>query len=89
MPGALWALALLCAAPSAHAQRSAGSTAPPQIREIRFEGDSTIGDGELRNVIRSKESAGGVARFFYRLTGGHIGAPAEFYEPEQFEEDKR
>ena len=81
--------AALLPGPSARAQGGDAAQLPPEVRAIDFTGDSTFGEGVLRTVIRSKESAGAIPRFFHGITGGHIGAPAEYFDAEQFDEDKR
>jgi len=58
-----------------------------QIDEIAFHGNTSFGEDVLKSVISTRESPGGLTRFFHSIWG-KLGAPPEYFNEPLFEEDK-
>ncbi len=60
-----------------------------EVRSIVFKGNAAFGDDVLRELIRTKQSPGGLSQFFYRTFGEMLGSKPEYFDPATFDDDQR
>jgi outer membrane protein insertion porin family len=85
----LWT-SLVCASPRAWAlpQAPGGETEALEITHIEFRGNASFSEGELKDVLKLKESPSSVSKFFYRTFGEKLGSKPEYFDPDAYAEDQ-
>jgi outer membrane protein insertion porin family len=58
-----------------------------EIGRIEFHGNETIDDDRLRDAIESRETPGGLSKWFYRTFKEKIGSAPAYFDPTTFEHD--
>jgi len=58
-----------------------------EVEELLFRGNSSFDKDLLTDIIRTKETPGGVSQFFYRTLGDKFGGKPEYFDPVTSDED--
>ena len=55
--------------------------------KIEFKGNTAFGDGDLKEVMHSKETSSGFSQFLFRTFGEKLGSKPEYFDPITFDDD--
>src|SRR5512143_1649043 len=84
LPASLCTLLLAAAAVLTTPAAAQEQENPYEIEKIVFEGNAAFDDGRLREVISSKETAGGFSKFLFHTFGEKLGSGPEYFDEATF-----
>ena len=82
-------IALAWAIPEAACAQGAPDLRTFEIHRITFAGNESIGDGDLKEAVNSRETPGGFSQFLYRTFGEKLGGKPEYFDENTFLDDAK